>query len=70
MKWMKRIKAQMQRDPRESMKDYDNFVYVVLETTNPKRIATGEILDTSRMRQLSKHGYRIKLLPLDENRES
>jgi len=70
MKWMKRIKAQMQRDPRESMKDYDNFVYIVLETTNPKRIAAGEILDTSRMRQLSKHGYRIKLLPLEEDCES
>jgi len=67
---MKRIKAQMRKDPRESMRDYDNFVYVVLETTNPKRISPGEILDTSRMRQLSKHGYRIKLLPLEGSHES
>jgi len=66
MKWLKKIDAKMMKDPREGMQDYDNWVYIVIKSTNPKRIAAGEILDTSRMRQLSKHGYRIKLLPLEE----
>lgn len=63
---MKKVKAVMVLDPRPEMEDIENYVYQCTLTTNPKRIKPGDILDVSKMRALSKRGYKITLLPLEQ----